>query len=116
MIDGGLRFGHALLLRGALIASAGLVFGACEPVHVTETASFEEAEVAYRQGHYASALDGYERFVARYPSSPLAEVAELRIRAISREIQSMLGRTKTPPPLYRGAAESAIKKGALKTP
>ncbi len=82
---------------------------ACRPSEVTETESFEKAEVAYREGRYKSAIDDYEKFLVRYPHSPLAEVAELRIRTISREIQSMLGRTDTPPPLYRGEATDAIK-------
>lgn len=85
------------------------LLAACQPGEVTETESFEKAEVAYRDGRYKSAIDDYERFLVRYPHSPLAEVAELRIRTISREIQSMLGRTATPPPLYRGEAKDAIK-------
>lgn len=86
---------------------------ACEQDRITETESFEQAEVAYREGSYKVALDNYEQFLVHYPHSPLAKVAVLRIRTINREVQSMLGRTSTPPPLYRGEQQDAIKKTTI---
>lgn len=82
----------------------------CEQQRITETESFEQAEVAYREGRYRSALDDYEQFLRHYPRSPLAKIAALRIKTINREVQSMLGRTATPPPLYIGEGQDAIKK------
>lgn len=109
-LPGRLAVAGSLRCRLARLIVSGVVcLTACQPGEVTETESFEQAEVAYRQGRYKSAIDDYERFLVRYPHSPLAEVAELRIRTISREIQSLLGRTATPPPLYRGEATDAIK-------
>lgn len=90
-----------------------LFASACQPDQVTETQSFEHAELAYRQGRYQRAMSGYQTFLKRYPSSPLAQIATLRLRTIEREQQGMLGRTDTPPPLYRGEDEDAMKIDAL---
>ncbi len=75
---------------------------ACEVPTQTETASFEEAERHYRVGNYESALDGYQSFLRLFPESPLADVAELRIRTIRREVSSVMGRNDTPRPVYVG--------------
>ncbi len=80
---------------------------ACQPSARTETESFESAEVAYREGRYEAALDGYEGFLKRYPRSPLADIAKTRIRTINREVRSMLGRTDTPRPMYRAPSDNA---------
>ena len=102
----------ALVLMLVLIAVGPGLTG-CEGPDHTQTASFEAAEVHYRQGHYERALDGYQSFLKRYPDSPLAEVAELRIRTIKREVSSMLGRAELPRPIYRsGDPGPADSKGA----
>lgn len=77
-----------------------IVSGACEAPGKTETALFEDAEVHYRRGDYQSALDRYESFLKSYPESPLANVANARIRIIHREVESMMGRTNTPAPRW----------------
>lgn len=86
---------------------------ACQDDSVTETKSFETAEIAYRSGSYNKAMDGYETFLKRYPNSPLADVAKLRIRSINREVRGMLGRTGTPRPVYRGEKNDATKNDTL---
>lgn len=102
---------HARTARAGRIFLVALLIGAstwaCQPSAMTETESFEHAEVAYREGHYRAAIDGYEAFLERYPRSPLAKIARLRIRCINREVRSMLGRTGMPRPLYRGEPQDA---------
>ena len=83
------------------------LLGGCRAGATTQTNSFEIAETAYKTGDYKSALDGYEGFLRAYPSSPLAQVARLRIRCIHREVRSLLGRTDTPRPMYRGQSPNA---------
>ena len=90
----------------ACLLMAACAWG-CQPSSSTETSTFEQAEIAYREGSYRRALDSYERFLERYPRSPLAATARMRIRCINREVQAMLGRTGTPRPLYLGEGEDA---------
>ncbi len=99
---------HSLLgqiLRVVLLTSLAvtLSFGlACEGTQKTETSMFESAEVDYRLGNYDNALSGYQAFLRRYPSSPLAPTAQMRVRSIHREVSSMMERPGTPRPVYHG--------------
>lgn len=94
----------------------GLSVG-CQPTRQTETQSFELAEEAYRTGRYREAIDGYESFLERYPSSPLASTARVRIRSLTREVRSMLGRADTPRPIYRGkGADATLTEADSSTP
>ena len=102
-----------------LLAVIFLVFslgGACAPPEKTETAFFKEAETHYRSGDYEGALDGYESFLRLFPESPLAEMAELRIRTIRREVSSVLGRTDIPRPTYRGGTSEGLGAQTPATP
>jgi len=85
-----------------ILLTLGLCFCvmACDGPRKAETAAFEEAEVKYRAGDYDEALEGYQSFLRLYPESPLAEVAEMRIRNIRREVKSMLGRSEMLRPVY----------------
>ncbi len=73
----------------------------CQPHQAPRTESFELAEVAYRHGDYDAALANYEGFLKRYPMSPLAQMARLRVRCIEREVRAMLDRPDAPRPIYR---------------
>jgi hypothetical protein len=79
-----------------------LAGAACEDPRQTQTQAFEKAEAHYRTGEYDAALDGYQAFLEAYPTSPLAETAELRIRSIHREVRSVLMRKDMPRPRYIG--------------
>lgn len=87
------------------VANAGCLVDPSE----TKTSSFELAEEAYRRGTYSEALDGYEDFLKRHPTSPLAKVAKQRIRCINREVRSMLGRSDSPRPVYRADAQTSTR-------
>ncbi len=80
-----------------------LVFCGCQSSRPTETALFEEAEIAYRAGNYDGALNGYQAFLRTYPMSPLAKTAEMRLRNIRREVSSVMGRQGMPRPVYHGS-------------
>jgi len=88
----------------------------CQASSTTETASFEQAEVAYRAGQYSRALDGYQGFLKRYPKSPLASVARTRIRCISREIRGLKGRKGVPLPIYKGGSSVSAANQPDKSP
>lgn len=91
------------LSRLAYVAVLGAFVGlvvACTPPEKTETVLYESAEVHYRRGDYQRALDGYESFLKLYPESPLADVAQMRIRGIKREVTSVLGRSDIPRPKW----------------
>lgn len=85
---------------------------ACEDPQRTQTQAFEYAEAHYRNGDYDAALDGYQAFLKAYPTSPLAETAELRIRCIHHEVRAVLMRKDTPRPRYVG---NSHKNGDLKS-
>lgn len=70
---------------------------------------FEAAEVNYREGDYSAALEGYQDFLRRYPASPLATTAEMRVRNIRREVSSLMERTGSPRPTYHGSRRSQSK-------
>ena len=74
----------------------------CEDGIEAETSAFEAAEIDYRQGNYADAMEGYQAFLERYPQSPLAPSAEMRLRSIHREVSSVMERTGSPRPSYHG--------------
>jgi len=96
-----MRFFHLNNLpavRWMILATVLLV--ACEAPGKTETALFEDAEVHYRRGDYQTALDRYESFLKSYPESPLANVANTRIRIIGREVDIMMGQPDTPRPRW----------------
>lgn len=84
----------------ALAALMWCCVAACDGPQKAETAAFEEAEVHYRAGDYDQALEGYQSFLRLYPESPLADVAEMRIHTIRREVKSMLGRSEMLRPVY----------------
>ncbi len=81
-----------------------LTFGVlgCEDRIEAETRAFEAAEVEYRQGNYADAMEGYQAFLERYPQSPLAPSAQMRLRSIHREVSSVMEKTGSPRPSYHG--------------
>ena len=89
-----------ILLVGALLLG-GLPSG-CQRSEVQRTSLFETAERHFERGEYDAALDDYQAFVDRYPRSPLAETARLRIRSINREVQSMMNRKSGPEARYVG--------------
>ncbi len=89
----------------ALLAAILIVWG-CDGPSMAETDQFEAAEVHYRAGNYERALDGYQDFLRHYPKSPLADVAEQRIRTINREVSSMLGRSDMPRPVYHKGGDA----------
>lgn len=80
----------------------GLMSYGCDDSRTTETDLFEAAEVDYRQGNYPEALTGYQRFLERYPQSPLASTAETRLRTIHREVSSVMETGDSPRPSYHG--------------
>lgn len=88
---------------------------ACTPPEKTETVLYESAEVHYRRGDYQRALDGYESFLKLYPESPLADVAQMRIRGIKREVTSVLGRSDIPRPKWIPPKGSNGGTNALQT-
>ena len=102
---------HHLLIRwllaGCLTLATLAGAAGCAPAQQTETASFEAAEDRYREAEYQSALTLYQHFLRRYPTSPLAEVARLRIRSIHREVHGILGRNDMPRPRYRATGRDA---------
>jgi len=83
-----------------LLCSLGLP--GCEDAHTTKTTMFESAEVEFRQGNYADAMEGYQAFLEQYPTSPLANTAEMRLRNIHREVSSVMERSGSPRPSYHG--------------
>ena len=74
----------------------------CEDRIEAETRAFESAELHYQQGDYDAALEGYHSFVERYPQSPLATTARMRLRSIHHEVSSIMDRHSWPPPSYHG--------------
>ncbi len=74
----------------------------CDDSREAETALFEAAEDDYRAGNYTEAQLGYQKFLERYPQSPLASTVETRVRNISREVSSVMETTDSPRPSYHG--------------
>jgi hypothetical protein len=82
-----------LALLCTILGSAALLQTACQPGPREETTLFEQAEQHYRSGHYDRANTRYKEFLQRYPRSPLVRTAELRLRTIDREVESIMGRS-----------------------
>ena len=80
-----------------------LVIVGCDGDRAAETTLFETAEVDYRQGNYEDAMSGYQVFLQRYPQSPLATTAEMRLRSIHREVSSVMEHSDAPRPSYHGS-------------
>ncbi len=85
---------------GALLV--GALASGCEHSERPRTSLFDEGEQHYERGEYDAALDDYQAFLQRFPRSPLAETARLRVRSINREVQSVMGASETPDPRYLG--------------
>lgn len=81
-----------LALLCALLGCAALL-QACQPGPREETTLFEQAEQHYRNGDYDHANTRYKEFLQLYPRSPLVHTAELRLRTIDREVESVMGRS-----------------------
>ena len=100
------RWGVGRLLAALFCVCVLIGAIGCEDPRHTQTRAFEAAEEDYREGEYDAALDGYQAFLEAYPTSPLAETAELRIRSIHREVRSVLMRKDMPRPRYVGAEKN----------
>lgn len=73
---------------------------ACQPVHVSPRALFDEAEAAYRVGNYDVAHQQYMKFLKQNPDPQLAILAERRMRSIEREFDNVMGQKTGPRPVY----------------
>lgn len=71
----------------------------CDETYEEETLLFERAEQRYASGDYDGAVERYERFLDLHPLSPLAPIAEQRLRNIEREIDAVMGRRGAPAPV-----------------
>ncbi len=85
-------------LVGAVLA--GAVLSGCEHSERPRTSLFQQAEQHFERGEYDDALDDYQAFLERFPRSPLAETARLRVRSINREVQSLMETQNMPEPRY----------------
>lgn len=85
---------------GALALLLAGVFAACQPATKPHREVFEEAETAYRAGHYDRALERYEVFLKSSPDHQLAPLAQQRILSIERELEVVMGRREGPRPIY----------------
>jgi outer membrane protein assembly factor BamD (BamD/ComL family) len=85
-------------LVGAVLV--GAVLSGCEPSERPRTSLFQQAEQHFKRGEYDDALDDYQAFLERFPRSPLAETARLRVRSINREVQSLMETQNMPEPHY----------------
>jgi len=85
-------------LVGAVLA--GTVLSGCEHSERPRTSLFQQAEQHFERGEYDDALDDYQAFLERFPRSPLAETARLRVRSINREVQSLMETQNMPEPQY----------------
>lgn len=72
---------------------------ACETEYEEDTAVFERAEDLYAVGDYDSASALYRSFLVDHADSPLRQMAELRLRLIERELDSVMGRRGAPAPV-----------------
>ncbi len=115
--------GQTSTVRRRLTPGHVLVFGcfvffalsACAPGAQEETTVFQEAEALYSAGEYDGATERYEAFLERYPRSPFAKTARLRLLTIDREIESVMGTRGTNRPILLRPSESEkatlLKKG-----
>lgn len=85
-------------LVGAVLV--GAVLSGCEHSERPRTSLFQQAEQHFERGEYDDALDDYQAFLQRFPRSPLAETARLRVRSINREVQSLMETQNMPEPRY----------------
>lgn len=91
----------ARLLCLSLLSAVLLLFSGCPEGPKEETRIFQEAEACYSDGDYDNAVQRYEAFLSAYPRSPLARTAELRLRTIEREIDSVMGSRGGNRPVYK---------------
>ncbi len=75
-------------------------FVGCQEPSSPPTDLFQRAEEFLQRGDYDGASEDYEAFLERYPNSPLAPIAEQRLRNIDRELEAIMGRRSTPAPIY----------------
>jgi len=85
---------------GALALALAVAASACQPATKPHREVFEEAEQAYRAGHYDRALERYEVFLKNSPDHQLAPLAQQRILSIERELEVVMGRREGPRPIY----------------
>lgn len=90
----------ALWLASLLGFGALLVGSGCQPQRHPERELFDEAEAAYRNGHYDRAIEHYEAFLKASPDHQLARLAQERILNIERELEVVMGRRNGPRPIY----------------
>jgi hypothetical protein len=98
----------ALLLMWALAA--------CQHAQKPQRAMFDEAEAAFRNGHYDAALERYEAFQKAFPDHPLAPLARQRVSNIEREFNAVMDRKAGAKPIYLrpvGPEESAQVSGGV---
>jgi hypothetical protein len=89
----------------ALLAGA---FGGCGSTTLEETALFEEAEARFSRGDYDGATLLYREFLRLHELSPLADIAEQRLRAVEREVDAVMGRRGAPAPVYVNPARTSL--------
>lgn len=63
-------------------------------------AYFDEAEEAYKSGHYERASLLYKEFLKSNPDPQLARLAERRSLSIEREIDNVMGKKDAARPVY----------------
>jgi len=83
-----------------LLLAASLLLVACEKSAREETFVFQEAEALYKAGDYDGAAARYQSFIETYPRSPFARTAQLRLKTIDREIESVMGTRGTNRPIF----------------
>lgn len=84
----------------ALLVLLSLALFGCEKSAREETHVFQEAEALYRAGDYDGAAARYQLFLETYPRSPFARTAQLRLKTIDREIESVMGTRGTNRPIF----------------
>jgi len=83
--------------------TVGMLMGVgCRERPAPPSEVFAQAEEHYQRGEYDAALDDYQVFIERHPRSPLTDTARMRIRAINREIRTVMDREHVPSPTYVG--------------
>ncbi len=95
----GAQKGCAAVLIGLVLMLASCLL-ACQPERLSDRSLFDEAEQAYRQGHYDRAVELYEAFLKGSPDPQLARLAERRVLSIEREIETVMGNRAGPRPIY----------------
>jgi len=89
-----------LLGRFLVMAVAVVGSSSCHEPTTPPTELFQRAEELLQLGDYDGASSNYEAFLERFPNSPLAPIAEQRLRNIDRELEAVMGRRSTPAPIY----------------